>query len=96
MIEEMTEQLSSEFQYPNINIFARYYNGEFNGYTAKAKEGYVFYEKDTYSSEPDPLTGEEKQVVYYYRIRLFPPRYNMENFNLVAVKEEDVEARYRM
>ena len=92
----MLETLTKGFSYPHIDIYERVYDGAFNGYTAKAQEGYVFYEKDTFSSEIDPETGELINVIYYYRIRLFPPNYNMETFNLVAVREDTVEERYRM
>ena len=90
----MTETLSKKYAYPHIEIYAREHGEIFLGHTAKAEDGYVFYEKDAETQEFDAETGEFFPAVHYFKIRLFPPNYNMENFNLVAVKEDEVDSKY--
>ena len=88
------EILDTSFNYPGIDIYRTTYNGEFDGYTAKAQDGYVFYDANANDTELDPETMEERPVTYYYTIRVFSKYYNMANFSLVAVLRSTVDENY--
>ena len=91
---EYTEVLATDFSFPHIDIYRQYTDGVQNGYKALAQDGYVFYDTTATDTEFDPETMEERPVTYYYTIRLFPMRYNMDDFSLVAVPRESVDENY--
>lgn len=89
-----TYELATDLNYPNINIYRRYYNGEFNGWKAETAEGYVMYNPNEENYEPDPITGEMVRVNYYYTITTLPLRYNIANFPYIAVPRDSVDENY--
>ena len=91
-----TEELATDFNFPHINIYRRYADGEFWGYKVLAEEGYVFYDPNANDTElsPDPNNPVEIPVTYYYTIRLLTRTFNMDNFSLVAVPRDSVDENY--
>ena len=89
-----TEELATEFNYPHIDIYKRYNDGELCAYKVLAQDGYVFYDTTANDTEPDPITGDLVSVTYYYTIRLCPVTADMENLTLVAVPRDSVNENY--
>ena len=89
-----TYELATDYNYPNINIYRRYYNGEFNGWKAETADGYVMYNPNANNTELDPETGLERPVIYYYTGTDLPLRYNIDNFPYVAVLRSSVDENY--
>lgn len=89
-----TYELATDYNYPNINVYRRYYNGEFDGWKAETAEGYVMYNTTANNTELDPDTGLENPVTYYYTMTTLPKRYNMDNFPYVAVLRSTVDENY--
>ena len=87
-----TEELATDFNFPHIDIYRQYCDGEFDGYKVLAQSGYVFYDTTANDVTLDPDTEEEVPVTYYYTIRLLTRTYNMDNFSLVAVPRDSVPA----
>ena len=90
----ITYELATDYNFPNINIYRRYYNGEFNGWKAETADGYVMYNPNANNTELDPETMEERPVIYYYTGTTLPLRYNMDNFPYVAVLRSTVDENY--
>ena len=90
-----TYVLSTEFSFPNISVYTRYWNEtEFSGYRINANEGYVFYDTTANDTEIDPETMEERPVIYYRTLAYLPRNYNMDNFPYVAVPRDSVDENY--
>ena len=91
-MDKYTTELATDFNFPHIDIYRQYCDGEFYGFKALAQEGYVFYDTEAKDTELEPETMVEIPVINYYTIRLFPKNYNMSNFTLKAVpKSESVK-----
>ena len=80
--------------YPNITVEKKYYEGVFSGWRITANAGYVFYDTTANNTEPDPVTGEERPVIYYYTLAYKSQRYNWNNFHYVAVLRSSVDENY--
>ena len=80
--------------YPNLTVYDRLVDGAPNGWKVTANEGYVFYDENSNDVELDPETMKEVLVTYYYVIKMLNPRYNWNNFALVAVPRKNVEEKY--
>ena len=89
-----TETLNENFNFPHIDIYNQYRDGVQYGYRAYTHEGYVMYDTTDNTFEPDPETGEEIPVTYYYTLAGFPLRYNFDNFTWVAVPRDSVDENY--
>lgn len=96
MTNEFTNELATDFNFPHIDIFRRYNNGEFMGYLVQAQEGYVFYDPNANAMEPspDPDNPEMIPVIYYYTIRYLTRTFDMSTFSLVAVPRDSVPQDY--
>ena len=86
-----TKELSTQHNFPNIDIYIQYCDGVFNGYEAVPQAGYVMYSpaKDV-MVERDPETDEEVTNTYYCRLVILPLNYNFNNFDYIAVLENDI------
>ena len=89
-----TYELATEFNFDNITIERRYYDGVFKGYRVTPNEGYVMYDTNDETFELDPETGEEIPVTYYYTLAYLPSVYNMDNFSWAAVLRSSVNENY--
>ena len=89
-----TREIATEFNFPNITIW-RVMNGDTLAFwEVKTNEGYVMYNPNANDTEPDPETGDEISVTYYYTIKSLNPRYNFANFPWVAVPRDTVDENY--
>lgn len=89
-----TKELNTTFNYPHINIYNIYRDGVLSGYEAITEDGYVMYDTTDNIFEPDPETGFEVPVTYYYTLAGFPSMYNFDNFSWVAVPRDSVDENY--
>lgn len=89
-----TEELNTNYNYPHIDIFNRYCDGELSGYQARTHEGYVMYDPNANDTELDPETMEERPVIYYYTLRGMPRTANLDNFPMIAVPRDSVDENY--
>lgn len=100
-----TEELNTNYNYPNINIYNRYRDGVLTGYNAYPVDGYVMYDTTDNYTEPlvdkngDYVYDEEGNIIevhvrYYYTVAGFPLRYNFNNFSYVAVLRSEVDEDY--
>ena len=87
-----TEELARDFNFPHIDIYRQYCDGEFDGYKVLAQSGYVFYDTTANDVEYDEELDAEVPVTYYYVRRILTKYYNMDNFSLVAVPRDTVPA----
>ena len=89
-----TEEINTNFNYPNIDIYNLYRDGELRGYEARTHEGYVMYDTNANYTELDPETMTEVPVTYYYTLFGMPTTYNFNNFSWVAVPRDSVNENY--
>ena len=101
-----TEELNTNYNFPNIDIFNWLKDGVVIGYRARPQTGYVMYDTtdQTYELQTDPETGDfvldemgnpiEIPVIYYYTMAGFPLAYNFNNFTWVAVLRSTVDENY--
>lgn len=89
-----TEELNTNYNFPNINVYNRLRDGELTGYEARTVDGYVMYDPTANDMEPDPNTGDLVPVTYYYTLVGFPKTYNFANFSWVAVPRSSVDENY--
>lgn len=89
-----TEQIATEFNFPNITVYGKYADGELYGYEARPNEGYVMYNPNANDVEFDPETGESHPVIYYCAVAGFPKNYNFAKFPYVAVLRSIVDENY--
>ena len=89
-----TEELNTNYNFTNINIFNILKDGVLNGYKAIPYDGYVMYSptNDVITLPPNPETGEETTEIYYGRQAILPLNYNWGNFDYIAVLESEVPA----
>lgn len=90
----ITEQIATEFNFPNITIYRVLSDGVLSAYKARPNEGYVMYNPNANDTEIDPETMEERPVIYYRTIAGFPKTYNFANFPYVAVLRSTVDENY--
>ena len=104
---EYTKELATEFNFPHIDVYKQYCDGEHYGYEVRVQEGYVYYDTTANDTELqfDPETGEpmfddetglpiEVSVTYYYTMSYLPKNYNFANFPWVAVPRDSVNENY--
>lgn len=89
-----TEEIATEFNFPNITIYQVLADGVLAFYRARTNEGYVMYDPNANDMELDPDTNEEVPVTYYYTIKVIPKTYNFANFPWVAVPRDSVDENY--
>ena len=89
-----TEEIATEFNFPNITIYRVLADGVLASWRARANKGYVMYNPDANDVETDPETLEERPVVYYYTIKGFTRNYNFANFPWVAVPRDSIDENY--
>lgn len=90
----ITYELATDYNFPHINVYRRYYDGEFNGWKAETVEGYVMYNPNVINTEYDEETDTEIPVTYYYIRTTLPKIYNMDNFPYIAVPRDSVDENY--
>ena len=91
----ITYVISTEHNiYPNITVYDRLNNGVAAGWSVRANEGYVMYPTNEEHIEIDPVTGEERPVIYYYTETGLPLTYNWNKFAWVAVPRDSVDENY--
>lgn len=88
-----TEALMTEFNFANIDIINILRDGVSTGYEARTHEGYVMCDTTANEVELNPDTNEETQVIYYYRRRGFPSRFDFSKFPWIAVPIESVDEK---
>lgn len=106
-MSEFKHEIATEYNFPNINLYRRFVDGEFNGWKAETAEGYVMYDTTANDTElqidpetreitVDSETGEPVVVsVTYYRTMTTMPRwYNIDKFPYVAVPRDTVDEKY--
>ena len=84
----------STYEFPNLIVENKYIDGEHRGWRVTPAEGYVFYDLTDENIEPDPETGEEGPVTYYYPLAYLPRYYDFDNFQFVAVLRSSVDENY--
>jgi len=90
-----TYEVSTEHNnYPNMTVYDRFVDGVQNGWRLNANEGYVFYDTTENNTEPDPITGEERPVTYYYTVAYIPRNYPWARFPYVAVPRSEVDENF--
>ena len=89
-----TEELNSNYNFPNISIYNHLKDGVLMGYNAYPQEGYVMYDTNDNNLEPDSTTGELVPVTYYYTTAGFFLNYNFDNFSWVAIPRNEVDENY--
>lgn len=91
-----TYRVSTEHNiYPNITVYDRFWNEtEPDGWRVNANEGYVFYDTTAQDTEFDPVTQEERPVIYYRTVAQLNARFNWNNFHYVAVPRDSVDENY--
>lgn len=89
-----TYEMTTEFNVPNITVYKRLRDGVLVGYRINANEGYVFYDSRATNMEPDPETGIERPVTYYYVVAALPVTFNFENCPYIAVPRSTVDENY--
>lgn len=92
---EYTRVLNTNFNFPNINIFNVLKDGVQTRYEVIPYEGYVMYDSNDNTTEPDPNDPlNEIPVTYYYTLAGLPLNYNFNNFSWVAVLRSEVDENY--
>lgn len=76
MTATYTNEIATEFTFPNITISRILRDGVHTRYEARPDDGYVMYD-----TELDPETDGETP----FTLASFPKTYNFENFPYVAV-----------
>lgn len=89
-----TEEIATEFNFPNITIWKVLRDGVVAGYKARTNDGFVMYDPNANDTELDPETMEERPVTYYYVIKSLNANYNFANFPWVAVPRDSVDENY--
>jgi hypothetical protein len=83
-----TEIIDTSFNYPHINIYKRFKDGNHCAYKACPQTGYVMYSQSTDVIEiEDNETGDNKIEIYYCEQVLFPKDFDFDNFDYVATLE---------
>lgn len=82
-----TEEVNTDYNIANITV----YNVLCDGVVVRLKvipnTGYVMYDTTHNYTEPDPETGEDRPVIYYYRSSDIPLAYPNKPYDWVAVLE---------
>ena len=89
-----TEEIATEYSFPNLTLYKRLRDGEQTGWKLTANEGYVFYDRTESRTEQDPITGEEVPVTYYFRLAYLPLNANFDNFPYVAIPESEADENF--
>ena len=89
-----TEEIATEFNFPNITIYKTLADGVLASYTARTNKRYVMYAPNANDTELDPITMMPKPVTYYYTIKGLPKTFNFANFPWVAVPRNSVDENY--
>ena len=89
-----TEELNTNFNFPNIDIYNKLRNGELYGYYARPQEGYVIYDTTDDIYDIDPETDALIPVTHYFTLASFPLNFNFNNFTWVAVLRSGVDENY--
>jgi len=80
--------------YPNLTVYDVFRDGVLTRHRLNANEGYVFYDSTANDVEPDPITGEDVPVTYYYTEADLPLTYPWANFPYVAVLRSEVDENF--
>lgn len=89
-----TEELNTNYNFPNISIYNRYKDGVLCAYRAYPNEGYVMYDTTEEEWQQDSPDSEPYLVTYYYTMVGLPLRTNFDNFSFVAVLRSEVDENY--
>ena len=89
-----TEELNTNYNFPNISIYNTLKDGMLSSYKVVPNDGYVMYNTTENNTELDPETGEEISVIYYRTIAMLPKTFNFNNFPYVAVLRSEVDENY--
>lgn len=87
-------ELATDYNFPNINIYRRYKDGEFNGWQAETEDGYVMYDTTAKDTEYNPEIDTETPVRYYYTTSTLPKMYDISKFPYKAVRRNSVDEKY--
>lgn len=90
----ITFELATEYNYPHINTYRRYRDGELSGWKFETEEGYVMYNPNDETYEEDPETGLEVRVHYYYTQYNASFRFDPATFPYIAVPRDSVDENY--
>lgn len=90
----ITEQVATEFNFPNITVYRVLSEGVLSSYRARPNEGYAMYDPNANETELDPNTMVEVPVTNYRTIAGFPKDYDFERFPYVAVLRSEVDENY--
>lgn len=91
-----TEQLATEYNFPNITIYKRFRDEIHCGYRIIPNEGYVMYDVTDEFYEIDEETGQEVQVIHYFTVCYAPLNYPLgeDTFPWRAVLRSSVDENY--
>lgn len=90
-----TEVLATDIVLENMTAYRRYRDDTVSAIRVYANEGYVIYDSTEEYVEPDPETGEEIPVTYYYTMVTIPAsQFNVDTFTYVAVPRSEVDENY--
>ena len=97
-----TEELNTNYNFPNINIYNRYRDGVLVAYRAYPYDGYVMY--DTTANLTAPKLDEDGNIIFdedgnaievpviqYFTMAGLSINYNFDNFSWVAVPRDSVD-----
>ena len=85
-----TEQIATEFNFPNITVYAKYADGVLYGYEARTEKGYLMCDPtaDEYRLDEN---GERHPFTYYFSVAGFTKNYDFSKFPYVAVPRSDYD-----
>lgn len=91
-----TEQLATEYNFPNITIYKQFRDGVQYGYRIVPNENYVMYDITEENYEIDEETGQEVEVIHYFTVCYAPLTYPLgeDTFPWRAVLRSSVDENY--
>lgn len=91
---QFTLEVATEFNYPNLTVYKKLFDGVQSGWRVIPDDGYVMYDTAENNTELDPETEEEIPVIYYYTSLNRPLNARWDNFSWVAVPRDSVDENY--
>ena len=90
-----TEVIAPDIVLENMTAYQQLRDGEPFAIRVYANEGYVIYDTTEENVEPDPETGEETPVTYYYTMVTIPAfQFGANTFTYVAAPRTEVDENY--
>lgn len=95
-MSNFTEEITTEFNFPNITIWKLLRDGNHYGYKIMPNENYVMYNITEENYDIDEETGQEIPVTHYYTVCYTPLTYPLgeDTFPWRAVLRSSVDENY--